>query len=76
MLAFLFVVLCFVLKFVISKHHARGDFSNALLLELSRTKKSAKMKLSFWGLDANFVGSNWPLRGTICLAEEYRFSNP
>ena len=27
-------------------------------------------------LNANFVGYNWPLRGTICLAEEYTFSNP
>ena len=69
MLAFLFVVLCFVLKFVISKHHARGDFSKALFLQLSRTLKSAKMKLLNCVLDANFVGSNWPLRGTIWLTK-------
>ena len=64
------------MKFVISKHHARGDFSKALLVQLSRTQQNAKMQVSTCCLDANFVGYNWPLRGTICLAEQSTFSNP
>ena len=62
------------MKFVISKHHARGDFSKDLLLQLSRTLQSAKMRLSALGSDAIFVGYNYEAAVSNLFAEGSRFS--
>ena len=39
-------------------------------MQLSRTLQSAKMKLFNWGLDANFVGYNCPLRGVLFVSQK------
>ena len=59
------------MKFVISNHHARGDFLKRVAKVCKCRARSRICAVSCpLGDTANFVVFNWPLRGTICLAEQ------
>ena len=68
--------LVIIVKFVISNHHSRGDFCESPNCANAAHAAGFVQGAVPLGLNANFVGFNWPLRGTICLAEEFTFSNP
>ena len=68
--------LIITMKFVISKHHARGDFSKALLLQRSRTLQSVKMKLFNWGARRKFRGVQLASAGYYLSRRRIYFLEP